>query len=77
MNSEIKNFKRRSISLPMELDEIIQYQTKKMKLNYVNDMIIELLELGLMKINDNEEIKIQNEEIISKLNLIYQEVLKK
>ncbi len=77
MNSEIKNFKRRSISLPTELDEIIQYQTKKMKLNYVNDMIIELLELGLMKINDNEEIKIQNEEIISKLNLIYQEVLKK
>ena len=33
-------------------------------------MIVELLELGLIKLSDNEEIKIQNENINSKLDKI-------
>ncbi len=68
MNSRIKNFKRRSISIPKELDKIIEYKFKCSNYSFINDILIELLELGLMKLNDNEEIKYQNEKIISKLD---------
>ena len=68
MNSRIKNFKRRSISIPEELDKIIEYKFKCSNYSFINDILIELLELGLMKLNDNEEIKYQNEKIISKLD---------
>lgn len=68
MNSRIKNFKRRSISIPEELDKIIEYKFKCSNYSFINDILIELLELGLMKLNDNEEIKYQNEKTISKLD---------
>lgn len=64
----IKNFKRRSISIPEELDKIIQYKFKTSSYSFINDMIIELLELGLVKLNEDMEIKNQNEQIISKLD---------
>ena len=70
MSQRITNFKRRSISVPKELDKIIEYKFKISNYSYVNDLIIELLELGLIKLNDDEEIKIQNEKIISKLDRI-------
>ena len=70
MSNRIKNFKRRSISIPEELDKIIEYKFKLSNYTFINDMIVELLELGLVKLNDDVEIKIQNEEIISKLNQI-------
>jgi len=68
MSKRIKNFKRRSISIPEELDKIIEYKFKSSDYSFINDMIIELLELGLVKLNDDEEIKFQNEKIISKLD---------
>lgn len=67
MNNRIKNFKRRSISIPEELDKIIEYKFKISSYSFINDMIIELLELGLVKLNEDMEIKTQNEIIISKL----------
>ena len=70
MSQRITNFKRRSISVPKELDKIIEYKFKLSNYTFINDMIVELLELGLVKLNDDVEIKIQNEEIISKLNQI-------
>ncbi len=68
MSARIKNYKRRSISIPEDLDKIIEYKFKCSDYTFINEMLIELLELGLMKLNDDEEIKFQNEKIISKLN---------
>lgn len=70
MSKRIKNFKRRSISIPEELDKIIEYKFKTSDYSFINDMLIELLELGLIKLSDNDEIKVQNENIISKLDNI-------
>ena len=70
MSKRIRNFKRRSISIPEELDKIIEYKFKISDYSFINDMLIELLELGLIKLSDNEEIKNQNETINSKLDKI-------
>lgn len=68
MSNRIKKFKRRSISIPEELDQMIEYKFKISNYSFVNELIIELLELGIIKSNENEEIKNQNEKIISKLD---------
>ncbi len=70
MSNRIKNFKRRSISIPLELDKIIEYKFKVSGYSFINDMIIELLELGLVKSNDNDDIKINYEMITNKLDKI-------
>ena len=70
MEKRIKNFKRRSISIPEELDKLIEYKFKNYGYIFINDMIIELLEFGLIKLSDNDEIKNHNEKIISKLDEI-------
>lgn len=70
MSTRIKKYKRRSISIPEELDKIIEYKFKLSDYSFVNDMIVELLELGLIKLSDSEEIKEQNEMIISKLDYL-------
>lgn len=57
MSERIKNYKRRSISIPIELDVIIEYKFKSSGHSFINDLIIELLELGLVKYEDNFEIK--------------------
>lgn len=57
MSERIKNYKRRSISIPIELDAIIEYKFKSSGHSFINDLIIELLELELVKYEDNFEIK--------------------
>ena len=57
MSERIKNYKRRSISIPIELDAIIEYKFKSSGHSFINDLIIELLELGLVQYEDNFEIK--------------------
>ena len=57
MSERIKNYKRRSIRIPIELDAIIEYKFKSSGHSFINDLIIELLELGLVKYEDNFEIK--------------------
>lgn len=57
MSERIKNYKRRSISIPIELDAIIEYKFKSSGHSFINDLIIELLELGLVKYENNFEIK--------------------
>ena len=54
MSKRIKNFKRRSISIPEELDKIIEYKYRISDYSFINDMIVELLELGLIKLSDND-----------------------
>ncbi len=68
MSERIKNFKRRSISLPTELDEIISIKFKKTNYSFINDFLVELLELGLIKLEENLEIKNMQTEILNKLD---------
>lgn len=67
MSERIKNFKRRSISLPIELDEIISIKFKNTNYSFINDFLIELLELGLIKLNEDLEIKDRQIEILNKI----------
>lgn len=68
MSERIKNFKRRNISLPTELDEIISIKFKKTNYSFINDFLIELLELGLIKLDEDLEIKNMQIEILKKLD---------
>lgn len=72
MSERIKNFKRRSISLPIELDEIISIKFKNTNYSFINDFLIELLELGLIKLNEDFEIKNRQIEILNKLEELIQ-----
>lgn len=63
-----KNFKRRSISLPIELDEIISIKFKKNNYSFVNDFLVELLELGLIKLDEDIEMKNKQIEILNKID---------
>lgn len=65
---KIKNFKRRSISLPIELDQIISIKFKKTNYSFVNDFLVELLELGLIKLDEDLEIKNKQIEILNKID---------
>lgn len=67
MSERIKNFKRRSISLPIELDEIISIKFKNTNYSFINDFLIELLELGLIKLNEDLEMKDRQIEILNKI----------
>ena len=67
MSERIKNFKRRSISLPIELDEIISIKFKNTNYSFINDFLIELLELGLIKLNEYLEMKDRQIEILNKI----------
>lgn len=68
MSERIKNFKRRSISLPVELDEIISIKFKNTNYSFINDFLIELLELGLVKLDEDLEIKNKQIEILNKID---------
>lgn len=67
MSERIKNFKRRSISLPVELDEIISIKFKNTNYSFINDFLVELLELGLIKLDEDLEIKNKQIEILDKI----------
>lgn len=68
MSERIKNFKRRSVSLPIELDEIISIKFKNTTYSFINDFLIELLELGLVKLDEDLEIKNKQVEILNRID---------
>ena len=68
MSERIKNYKRRSISLPTELDEIISIKFKNTNYSSLNDFLIELLELGLVKMDEDSEIKNRQIELLNKID---------
>lgn len=70
MTKRIQNYKRRSISIPSELDDIIKLKFKKYNYSFINDLIIELIEIGLIKYEENEKINQQQNEILEKLDEI-------
>lgn len=70
MSERIKNFKRRSISLPIELDEIINIKFKQSNYSFINDLLVELLELGLIKLDEDIELKNQQKNILDRIDKI-------
>lgn len=70
MTKRIQNYKRRSISIPSELDDIIKLKFKKYNYSFINELIIELIEIGLIKYEENEKINKQQNEILKKLDEI-------
>ena len=65
-----KNIIRRSISLPKALDEKITIMIKEYSYTVKNDLLIELLELGILKFNEDLELKNKINSLINKLELI-------
>ena len=53
--------------MPIELDEIISTRFKNTNYSFINDFLIELLELGLIKLDEDSEIKNRQVEILNKL----------
>ena len=65
-----KNFVRRSISIPTDLDDLLKIRFKESNYSFINQLLVELLELGIIKQMGIEEDKIQNDKIVSMLELI-------
>lgn len=64
------NFKRRSVTLPAELDKIINIKFKESNHSFMNQFLVELLENGLIKMIEKDDDNNQNNKIISMLELI-------
>ena len=52
-----KEIIRRSVSIPKELDDKISIMTREFSYPVKNQLIVELLELGILKYNEDMEIK--------------------
>ena len=65
-----KNFVRRSISILTDLDDLLKIKFKESNYSFINQLLVELLELGIIKQMGIEEDKIQNDKIVSMLELI-------
>lgn len=63
-----KEIIRRSISIPKDLDEIISIVSKKYSYKVKNELIVELLELGLLKFNEDLELKNKISNLINKID---------
>jgi len=63
-----KEIIRRSISIPKDLDEIISIVVKKYSYKVKNELIVELLELGLLKFNEDLELKNKISNLINKID---------
>lgn len=67
----IKEQIRRSISMPSELNKRIDEMVNEYSYTYKNDLIIELLELGILKFNEDLELKQTIDYLLAKIdNLI-------
>lgn len=66
----VKNYRRRSISIPVELDELIRVKFNKSGYTFINDLLIELIELGILKSNEKDSIDNYLIELNNKLDII-------
>ena len=62
-----KKFIRRSITIPMELEIEIKQFVDKYSFRSKNDFFIELLELGLLKYKEDQELKYKIDLLIRKI----------
>lgn len=64
----MKNYVRRTITFPNDLDEIIRLKFKNSGYTFINDLIVKLLELGIIRLDEEIEIKESLEQINYKLD---------
>lgn len=68
MRKNMKNYVRRTITFPNDLDEIIRLKFKNSGYTFINDLIVKLLELGIIRLDEEIEIKESLEQINYKLD---------
>lgn len=59
---------RRSLTIPKELDERITMMADKYSYNVKNDLMIELIELGILKFDEDITLKTAVMNLIIKIN---------
>lgn len=62
-----KKFIRRSITIPIELENQLKQFVDKYSFGSKNDFFIELLELGLLKYKEDQELKYKIDLLIEKI----------
>lgn len=65
---------RRSISVPKELDERIDTMSKKYSYSIKNDLYIELLELGILKFDEDLELKSMMSQLLIKVDTLIEKL---
>ncbi len=60
--------------MPIELDEIISIKFQKNNYSFMNDFLIELLELGLIKLDEDLEIKNRQVELLDKVDKLISKI---
>lgn len=65
-----KSIVRRSISIPKELDDQITIMTNKYSYHVKNELYIELLELGIIKFDEDIELKQMISNLLTKIELL-------
>ena len=65
-----KKLIRRSVSIPVYLDEKIDLLKKQFSYRSKTDLIIELLELGIIKFNENDELLNNMRQVINKVDYL-------
>ena len=67
-----KEIIRRSVSIPKEIDEKIDIMVKEFDYTVKNDLYIELLELGILKYNEDIELKGIMCRVLEKIEILLQ-----
>lgn len=67
---EEKSIIRRSISIPKELDDQIEIMKKEFSYSVKNELIIELMELGILKYKEDIELKNKLDKFLKNMDLI-------
>lgn len=67
---EEKAIIRRSISIPKELDDQIEIMKKEFSYSVKNELIIELIELGILKYKEDIELKNKLDKFLNCMDLI-------
>ena len=63
-----KKMIRRSITMKKELDDKIQIMKEKYSYKVKNELIIELIELGILKYEEDLEIKTKINQLLNRMN---------
>ena len=65
-----KGVLRRSISIPKELDNQIEIMRKEYSYSVKNELIVELIELGILKYKEDVELKNKIDKFLNNIDLI-------
>ncbi len=65
-----KKLIRRSVSIPVYLDEKIDLLKKQFSYRSKTDLIIELLELGIIKFNEDDKLKENMKNLVIKVEML-------